>query len=105
MDDDNVPSAVMNATIKQLNLECDEVMQKRLERQENDEFLVILKRMESDPFAMAEQYCKLLRILAAAYQVAGCHNAPDFVLDVLAYPEQATDDDVTLMLPYSPSPA
>lgn len=100
MNTENMPSAVMAAVIKQAGVQGDEVMDKRLENLEREEYLAILTRINTDPVGMAEQYCKLLRILAAAYQIAGYHDAPDTVLDVLAYPEAATDDAVTALLPY-----
>lgn len=102
MDVENMPSAVMAATIKQMQLEGDEVMEKRLEKLAQEEYFDVLTRMQNDPYVMAQQYSKLLRILAATYQIAGCHDAPDTVLDVLAYPEAATDAQVAMLLPYSP---
>lgn len=49
---------------------------------------------------------KLLTIIAAAYQIAGAHDAPAHILDVLADPEKATAAQVDTMLPYVPiSPA
>lgn len=48
---------------------------------------------------------KLLTIIAAAYQVAGAHDCPARILDVLANPDEATDDQVAAMLPYQPGPA
>jgi hypothetical protein len=49
----------------------------------------------------------LLRIIAFAYQIAGAHDAPEHILDVLADPESATTEQVDAMLPYQavPSPA
>jgi len=46
---------------------------------------------------------KLLTIIAAAYQVAGVHDVPAHILDVLADPEGATDAQVDAMLPYTPT--
>jgi hypothetical protein len=46
---------------------------------------------------------RLLAIIAAAYQIAGAHDAPAHILDVLANPEAATDEQVEAMLPYVPS--
>lgn len=43
---------------------------------------------------------KLLTIIASAYQIAGAHDAPAHILDVLADPEAATDEQVEAMLPY-----
>lgn len=45
-------------------------------------------------------YDKLLDIIAAAYQIAGAHGAPVHVLDVLARPGEATEAQVSAMLPY-----
>lgn len=47
---------------------------------------------------------KLLTIIAAAYQVAGAHDAPAHILDVLANPEGATVEQIEAMLPYQPGP-
>lgn len=105
MEVDNMPSAVMAAVIKQLRLEGDEVMEKRLERLAREEYIEVLTRIQCDPYGMAEQYSKLLRILAAVYQIAGCHDVPDSVMDVLAHPEAATDEQVGALLPYSPERA
>lgn len=46
---------------------------------------------------------KLLTIIANAYQIAGAHDAPAYILDVLAHPEQATMEHVEDMLPYAPA--
>ena len=46
---------------------------------------------------------KLLRIIAAAYQIAGACDLPDHVLDVLANPEMATQEQIAAMLPFVPS--
>jgi len=45
---------------------------------------------------------KLLTIIASAYQIAGAHDAPANILDVLADPESATLEQVEAMLPYIP---
>lgn len=45
---------------------------------------------------------KLLTIIAYAYQIAGAHDAPTHILDVLADPEAATIEQVDAMLPYQP---
>lgn len=103
MEVEKIPSAMMSAIIKQGSLEGDDVMEKRLENLAQEEYLDVLTRMQNDPYVMAHQYSKLLRILAAAYQIAGCHDAPDAILDVLARPEEATDEQVTALLPYSPA--
>jgi hypothetical protein len=42
----------------------------------------------------------LLKIIAFAYQIAGAHDAPEHILDVLADPEGATAAQVDAMLPY-----
>lgn len=42
----------------------------------------------------------LLKIIAFAYQIAGWHDAPEHILDVLADPESATAAQVDAMLPY-----
>lgn len=43
---------------------------------------------------------RLLAIIASAYQIAGAHDAPAHILDVLADPEAATVEQVEAMLPY-----
>jgi hypothetical protein len=43
---------------------------------------------------------KLLNIIASVYQIAGAHDAPAHILDVLADPEAATVEQVEAMLPY-----
>jgi hypothetical protein len=43
---------------------------------------------------------KLLTIIAYAYQIAGAHDVPAHILDVLSDPEGATSDQVEAMLPY-----
>jgi hypothetical protein len=47
---------------------------------------------------------KLLLIIAYAYQIAGAHDAPDHILDVLANPEEASDEQIEAMLPYVVAP-
>lgn len=62
-----------------------------------------LADMRFDPvLALAADKDKLLTIIAAAYQVAGAHDAPAHILDVLADPESATADQVDAMMPYQP---
>lgn len=46
------------------------------------------------------QYQRLLDVIAAAYQIAGYHCAPAHVLDVLANPSMATQEQIDAMLPY-----
>jgi hypothetical protein len=43
---------------------------------------------------------KLLNIIGAAYQIAGTHDCPEHVLDVLCDPEAATQEQVDALLPY-----
>ena len=50
----------------------------------------------------SSQIDRLRRIIAYAYQIAGAHDAPDRILDVLRYPESATDEQIGAMLPYWP---
>ena len=45
---------------------------------------------------------KLLEIIAAAYQIAGAYEAPDYVLDVLANPTTATQEQIDALLPFAP---
>lgn len=44
---------------------------------------------------------KLLQIIAALYQIAGVYDAPTYVLDVLANPEMATQEQIDTLLPFS----
>lgn len=46
---------------------------------------------------------ELLDIIACAYQIAGAHDAPAHILDVLANPELVTRAQIDAMLPYTPS--
>lgn len=48
----------------------------------------------------AQDNDKLLTIIASAYQIAGYHDAPAHILDVLSDPEAATEAQVEAMLPY-----
>lgn len=43
---------------------------------------------------------RLLTIIASAYQVAGAHDAPTHILDVMANPVAASDEQIGAMLPY-----
>lgn len=43
---------------------------------------------------------RFLTIIASAYVIAGHHDAPDHILDVLADPEVATEAQIEAMLPY-----
>ncbi|MFZ3286629.1 MAG: hypothetical protein WA191_07235 [Telluria sp.] len=45
---------------------------------------------------------KLLTIVACAYQIAGAHDAPAHILDVLSDPEAATVEQIESMLSYQP---
>jgi len=47
---------------------------------------------------------KLLTIIAYAYQIAGAHDAPEHILDVLSDPEAATGEQIEAMLPYMSAP-
>jgi hypothetical protein len=62
----------------------------------------IIRRQWEVARASNTQRDKLLTIIAAAYQVAGVHDAPAHILDVLADPENASDAQVDAMLPYAP---
>ena len=44
---------------------------------------------------------KLLQIIAATYQIAGVYDAPEHVLDVLANPELATQEQIDALLPFN----
>lgn len=50
-----------------------------------------------------QRYNKLLGVIACAYQIAGAHDAPEHILDVLADPESATKAEIDAMLPYVPA--
>lgn len=52
------------------------------------------------PATQAKDVDKLLRIIACAYVVAGAHDADERILDVLANPEDATEEQIEAMLPY-----
>lgn len=56
----------------------------------------------TQPVAAQGDRDKLLSIIASAYLIAGHHDAPAHILDVLADPEAATDAQVDAMLPYQP---
>ena len=43
---------------------------------------------------------KLLQIIAATYQIAGACDLPAYILDVLANPELATQEQIDAMLPF-----
>ncbi len=45
-------------------------------------------------------YDKLFQIIAATYQIAGFYDAPEHVLDVLANPELATQEQIDALLPF-----
>ena len=45
---------------------------------------------------------RLLEIIAASYQIAGAYEAPDYVLDVLASPTTATQEQIDALLPFAP---
>mgnify|MGYP000662704429 CR=1 FL=1 len=44
---------------------------------------------------------KLLKIIAATYQIAGVYDAPEHVLDVLANPVMATQEQIDALLPFN----
>lgn len=48
---------------------------------------------------------KLLHIIANTFVIAGRHGVPEHILDVLAYPEESTQEQVDAMLPYQPVPS
>jgi len=54
----------------------------------------------SQPIQPASE--RLLEIIAAAYQIAGAYEAPDYVLDVLANPTTATQEQIDALLPFAP---
>ena len=54
------------------------------------------------PAILVDGYQKLLRIIAYAYQIAGVHDCPEHILDVLSDPEGATEEQIDAMLPYQP---
>lgn len=68
-----------------------------------DEALKIASAMlEQEPVQPADAQ-KLLQIIAALYQIAGVYEAPDHVLDVLANPTSATQDQIDALLPFVPA--
>lgn len=54
----------------------------------------LVMRAIADPEAFARDYWKLLDIIAVFYQVAGAQDAPEWVLDLLSDPEEATAEEV-----------
>lgn len=48
---------------------------------------------------------KLLSIVGNAYQIAGAHDVPEHILDVLSDPEEATEAQIEAMLPYVVAPS
>ena len=48
-----------------------------------------------------EDFDHLQRIVASTYQIAGAYDAPEHVLDVLANPLGATDEQVDALLPFA----
>lgn len=86
---------VMRAVCKQAGV-MDDVMQARLAK---------LERKHADQLFTNRHYIiddcqKLLKIIAYVYQVAGVHDVPEHILDVLADPGGATEAQVEAMLPY-----
>lgn len=95
-EDDEMSPFVIRATCKQLGL-MDDVMQarlKKLERKHADQLFV-------NRYYIIDDCQKLLKIIAYMYQIAGVHNIPEHILDVLADPGGATEAQVEAMLPYS----
>jgi hypothetical protein len=87
---------VMGAVLKQAGI-GDDVMQARVKRMMNEQAKALL----ANPGQLVDGYQKLLRVIAYAYQIAGAHDCPEHILDVLADPEGATDEQIDAMLPYT----
>jgi hypothetical protein len=68
-------------------------MQEQLEQEQFTQLL-------AHPAILVDGYQKLLRIIAYAYQIAGVHDCPEHILDVLSDPEGATEEQIEAMLPY-----
>jgi len=64
--------------------------------------MAVMKAYQQASATSAPERDKLLQIIAAAYQIAGAHDAPEHVLDVLANPEMATQEQIDALLPYVP---
>lgn len=94
-EDGEMSAQVMLAVCKQAGL-LDEVMHARIKRILSDQWLSLHYEKE----VLVGRYQKLLRIIAYMYQVAGVHDCPEHILDVLSDPEGATEEQIDAMLPY-----
>lgn len=75
-------------------------MRAMLEQMEHNETEELRRILICDPEQMIAKYRKFEKIIAYTYQICGDHNVPDSILDILAEPEEATDEQVEAMLPY-----
>lgn len=92
--DGEVSPYMIRATCKQMGV-TDDLMSARLDKlqREHGNELVYWECLVND-------YQNLLQIIANMYQIAGAHDCPEHILDVLADPEGATDEQIEAMLPY-----
>jgi hypothetical protein len=96
-DQDGVMSPFnVGAVLKQAGI-SDDVMQARVKRMMNEQAKALLAHSGD----LVDGYQKLLRIIGYAYQIAGAHDCPEHILDVLADPEGATGEQIEAMLPYT----
>lgn len=97
--DGEVSPYMIRATCKQMGV-TDDLMQARLKRLLAQETDCVTALVENMPLLTTSQYMKMRQIIANMYQVAGAHDCPEHILDVLADPEDATDEQIEAMLPY-----
>lgn len=95
-EDGEMSPFVMEAFTKQSGIN-DDLMPTRIKRLMREQGNALLEH----PGELVDGYQKLLRIIAYMYQVAGVHDCPEHILDVLADPESATAEQVEAMLPYT----
>lgn len=101
--DGEVSPFVIRATCKQIGL-MDEVMAARLKKLDTEWVRDAVYYARDNPGGFTAEYFNLRRIIANMYQVAGAHDCPEHILDVLADPEGATDEQIEAMLPYHAQP-
>jgi hypothetical protein len=99
MEENLIPVYTVEAALKSIGL-TDDVMAARIKILRQQALEKIADGIYTNPSGMAQLYDKLLRIIAYTYQIAGAHDCPEHILDVLADPEGATDAQIAAMLPY-----
>lgn len=78
----------------------DDVMEAQIKKLLAEERQDIADRMATHHTDMVYQYLQMRRIIAYAYQIAGAHDCPADIMDVLGDPEGATEEQIAAMLPY-----